>query len=185
MPTHLDLAQQAFTASGLQPTPPYRTVEDALHYLTILLSLLPAEEQAGYLLKPAGANVAPLADGTFVSVGRICYPNGGLVKVMGDVPNGGPQWVAEVAVDPAEYRAFHDAAPPPVIVPVVPESVDLTTVYARLTRLEQALALAATSERVEQINARLELVDKASLKTITWPDYAGRNWAGLVISKPR
>jgi hypothetical protein len=113
LPNHVDIAQAAFQASGLQPTPPFRTANDALRYVTILLSMLPADERAGFLLKPGGENIAPLPDGTMVSVGRICYPNGDLVKVMGDVPNGNPAWVIEDNVGPARYYPAKGGTPQP------------------------------------------------------------------------
>jgi hypothetical protein len=89
---HLDIAQRAFEASGLPPTPPYRSVEDALRYITLLLGMLPPEEHAGYVGK-GGDNIAALPDGTTVSVSRIGYPDGHLYKVMSDAPNGSSQWV--------------------------------------------------------------------------------------------
>jgi len=89
---HLDIAQRAFDASGLPPTPPYRSVEDALRYITILLGMLPPEEHAGYVGK-GGDNIAALPDGTTVSVSRIGYPDGHLYKVLSDAPNGSSQWV--------------------------------------------------------------------------------------------
>src|SRR5262245_22374936 len=110
VPNHSDIARQAFDLAAL-PSPP-RSVGHALVYVTRLLSLLPSSEQAGYLLKPAGENIAPLPDGTMVSVGRICYPNGDLVKVMNDVPNGTPQWAPEEPIDPSRYRPFDGVSTP-------------------------------------------------------------------------
>lgn len=104
---HSSLAQQVYGA-----VLPARTVEGALGYLTALLEALPRSEQAGYLLKPAGENIAPLPDGTLVSVGRVCYPDGQIYKVMIGVPEGGPEWADDGFVDPSRYRAFAPAAPP-------------------------------------------------------------------------
>jgi hypothetical protein len=104
---HNSIAQQVYGA-----VLPARTVEGVLGYLTALLDALPRFEQAGYLLKPAGENIAPLPDGTLVSVGRVCYPDGQLYKVLTDVPNGGPEWADDGTVDPSRYRAFVASAPP-------------------------------------------------------------------------
>lgn len=104
---HHSIAQQVYGA-----VLPARTVEGVLGYLTALLDALPRFEQAGYLLKPAGENIAPLPDGTLVSVGRVCYPDGQLYKVLTDVPNGGPEWADDGTVDPSRYRAFVASAPP-------------------------------------------------------------------------
>jgi hypothetical protein len=140
---HLDIAEQAFILSALPPPP--RLPDEALRYLTRLLGLLPAEEQAGYLGKPGGDNIAALPDGTFVSVSRICYPDGQLYKVMSDAPNGGPQWVDNGLV-PAGQRYIPFGGPHTMPAPddPPPPTVDLT---ARVVALEVAvIALRALFE---------------------------------------
>lgn len=156
-----EIARQAFGASEL-PAPP-RTAQDALHYITTLLSMLPPGEQAGYLLKQAGENIAPLPDGAIVSVGRICYPNGKLVKVMNDVPNGGPQWVEEAAVESNRYYAYTGAfvsreppsSPPP--------SDDLLALRTRVTVLETRTNLvweiyAELAKQIAILNQQIEIL---------------------------
>lgn len=107
MVDHTDLAHDAFELSGLLPTPPYRTVDDALRYVTILLGIIPASEHLGYVKAPAGgSNVAVTPDGlNLVRAGRVMSPDGQIYKVMSDVPNGGPQWVAEDS-QPALYVPY-------------------------------------------------------------------------------
>lgn len=125
---HNSLAQQVYGA-----VLPARTLEGVLGYLTALLDALPRFEQAGYLLKPAGENIAALDDGTFVSVGRVCYPDGQLYKVLTDVPNGGPEWSDDGTVDPSRYRAFAVSAPPP------PEPAPEGTVQQQLALIHASL----------------------------------------------
>ena len=55
---------------------------------------------------PAGGeNVTALPDGTLVRISRVMYPDGQIVKVLNDAPNGGPQWVLE-DVRPELYVPF-------------------------------------------------------------------------------
>lgn len=148
---HSTLAQQVYGA-----VLPARTVEGALGYLTALLEALPRSEQAGYLLKPAGENIAPLPDGTLVSVGRVCYPDGQIYKVMIGVPEGGPEWADDGFVDPSRYRAFAPAATtPPEPAPPSPNEQLLATVTATLREiwsdLEQLrLQSDANTEKIQQ-----------------------------------
>ena len=121
---HGDIAQQAFTASAL-PSPP-RTLENALKYITKLLGMLPAAEQAGYVKGPAGGeNVTALPGGTLVRISRVMYPDGQIYKVMSDAPNGQPQWHAE-DVRPELYVPF---AGPHIEIPDPP--VDLAPLPKR------------------------------------------------------
>lgn len=115
---HLIIAEDAFRVANLPP--PLRAPADALRYVTVLLGMLPANERAGYVKGPLGGeNVEPLPGfGTLVRVGRICYPDGQIYKVMGNVPNGGPQWVVE-DVRPEFYVPFAGtSASQPVPAPV-------------------------------------------------------------------
>src|ERR1041385_1841861 len=122
---HGDLARQAFDASTL-PAPP-RTAQDALGYLNLLLSLLPPGEHAGYVTAPdGGENSAYLPTGEFVRVGRVCYPNGQLYKVMSDVPNGGPQWVDNGLVPAGQkYVSYNGLHTLPTIDPGAPTFPDM------------------------------------------------------------
>jgi hypothetical protein len=153
-PDHTEIARAAFEQSGLQPTPPYRTVDDALRYVTRLLGLLPPNEAAGYVKAPlGGSNVSTLPDGTLVRVGRVMYPDGQIYKVMRDVPNGSPQWVAE-DVQPALYVPFTgphqtrpDApapddppAPPPDLLDEILKQIGLQN--EQLARLDRRVASA-------------------------------------------
>lgn len=144
---HLELVQQAFDANPLPPTP--RAVDSITPILVWLLGHLPAAEQAGYTKSSAGAsNTIQLADGTYVRVARVSYPDGQIYKFMSDVPNGGPQWVAE-DVRPDLYL--------PVAGPIGPESgtpsADLTPVLVRLAALEASAGqlTALFAELVKQI----------------------------------
>jgi hypothetical protein len=135
---HRDIAEAAFVASGLPPTPPDRAVESVLPYITILLGMLPPEEEAGYVLAPPdGENVAFLADGTPVRISRVMYPDGQMYKVMNNAPNGGPQWVLD-DVNEDLYVPFDGDHTPP------PDQSDLeqrvTTLEGQVATLQQQLA---------------------------------------------
>jgi hypothetical protein len=136
--------------------PPAGTVEGALGYVTRLLAALPAEERAGYLLKPGGENIAPLPDGAMVSVGRLCYPDGQIYKVMTDVPHGEPEWADDGTVDPSRYRAFAPAAAPsPAPSPSPSGDANLDDVMVRLNDIALMIAglriqLDANTEKIQQ-----------------------------------
>lgn len=153
MMDHLDIAQRAFDVANLPP--PLRTPADALRYVTTLLSLLPASERAGYVKGPLGGeNVAPLPDfGTLVRVGRVMYPDGQIYKVMGNVPNGGPQWVVE-DVRPEFYVPFAVTGPPPVPVPIPDPALRAwqLEVIKQLGIINQQLA--ALEPRIQALEAR-------------------------------
>lgn len=148
---HNSLAHQVYGA-----VLPARTVDGVLGYLTALLEALPRFEQAGYLLKPAGENIAPLPDGTLVSVGRVCYPDGQLYKVLTDVPNGGPEWADDGTVDPSRYRAFAPSAPEPPTIPIVPvPQVNIDAVMAAVVGLmgdiqKLSTKVDANTEKIQQ-----------------------------------
>jgi hypothetical protein len=134
---HRDIAEAAFVASGLPPTPPDRVVASVLPYITILLGMLPPEEEAGYVLAPPdGENVAFLADGTPVRISRVMYPDGQMYKVMNNAPNGDAQWVLD-DVNEDLYVPFDGDHTPP---PTPPDDEALAALEARVTTLEAQLA---------------------------------------------
>jgi hypothetical protein len=184
---HRDLADRAFALSGLQPTPPNRTTPQVFAYLVRLLSLLPAAEQAGYVKAPPdGENVIALPDGTIVRTARVMTPDGQIYKVMNNVPNGDPQWVAE-DVRPELYVPFTGAHAEPGE-PGEPGSGEIDDrlklledqVGTLLVRLEDK----ADKTRVEAINARLGAVDQAAVK-YPMPDYVGRLFGLTITSRPK
>jgi hypothetical protein len=62
-------------------------------------------EKAGLLVKTSGENIVPW-QGNIFSAGRICYPDGHIYKVIGDVGPGGantPSWSDNGFVDPSLY----------------------------------------------------------------------------------
>ena len=157
---HRDLVLQAFAANPL-PSPP-RAVADVAPILFWLLEHLPQSEQAGFTQSSAGAeNTIRLDDGTYVRVARVSYPNGQIYKFMNDVPNGGPQWVAE-DVRPDLYMPYRATGTP------VPPTT--STLEARVTALERLVpqlaglepvdvlrrTVAANHDRMEAINARFD-----------------------------
>jgi hypothetical protein len=91
--------------------PADKTVAGALHFLERVLRRLPPEERGGFQLKPAGENIAPYR-GHLVSVSRIMYPDGQLVKILSDVPTtNGPIWTIDPhRIDAGLYLPL-DAAP--------------------------------------------------------------------------
>lgn len=192
-PFHPELAEQAYDAAALPPPP--RTVQHALTYITRLLSMLPPVEAAGYVKGPAGGeNVAALPDGTLVRVSRVMYPDGQIVKVMSDAPNGGPQWVLE-DVRPDLYVPYSGTTVP------TPPPADGLELRVKLLETRMAIAIemasaaiketAITKQRVEAINDRLIAVDAASVKHGELPDYEGSGrvgfWGGsfTVTSRPK
>jgi len=161
---HRDYALQAFDAAGLPPRP--RTAEQALSYISLLLAMLPASEKAGYVGK-GGDNIAPLPDGTTVSVSRICYPDRQIYKVMNDAPNGTAQWVDDGLLPTNQtyvpFTGLH-ITPIPDTHPVPAGDVD----HAQLVRIAAAhdqlvLVVEAHRQRMEAINARFD-ADVASLQ---------------------
>ena len=184
---HAAIARQAFDASTLPPAP--RRVEDALRYITRVLSMLPPEEQAGYVKGPAGGeNVSALADGTLVRVSRVMYPDGRIFKVMSDAPNGGPQWVSE-DVRPelyVPYAGAHTIPAPPAAPPV-----DLKPLLNRIADLEQRAgqlqaAFVEVSRQIGALNRQIaDLSAKAGPELPPLPDYIGRLGPVTIISKPR
>jgi hypothetical protein len=190
---HPDIARQAFSATALPPPP--RAVKDALGYITKLLSMLPPDEQAGYVKGPAGGeNVSPLPDGTLVRVSRVMYPDGQIVKVMNDAPNGGPQWVFE-DVRPQLYVPYtgghtaSDVDRPPAAAVAPP--VDLAPLLQRIADLEQRAqqlhaAFAEISRQIGALNTQIaDLSAKPGPALPDLPDYIGRLGPLTIISKPR
>lgn len=134
---HSDIAQIAFDQADL-PDPP-RAVEDSLHYVTLLLSMLPEGEHAGYVGKPAGENIAPNPDGIMVSVGRVCYPDGQIYKVMNDVPNGTSQWVDNGLIpDGQTYVSYNGTHTDPGTPPT--DGGDALDLEPRVAALENRVA---------------------------------------------
>lgn len=118
---HTDLAVAVY-----HEQPPEHTVTGALSYLTRLLGRLPPAEAAGYLAKPSGENIAPLADGTLVSVSRVCYPDRQIYKVMRDAPNGPPAWDDNGVAPPGQdYHPFVPPTGPPPPAPPGPSIADV------------------------------------------------------------
>lgn len=100
--------------------PPEKNVESALAFTVRVIGQLPRNEGAGLLRKPSGENIAPF-HGVLVSVGRICYADGQIYKILTDIPaTMAPVWNAEAPVDPARYfdvSAFLDPLPQPTPTP--------------------------------------------------------------------
>jgi hypothetical protein len=114
MTNHLDLVQQLHAAQ-----PPEKTIEGCFAFVLRLLARLPRDEQAGLLRKDAGANIV-FYKGITVSAGRICYPNGDIVKVLTDIPTTlDPSWQTDV-VSPALYVAY---VPDPIVEPDEPDPI--------------------------------------------------------------
>jgi hypothetical protein len=187
---HADIARQAFAASALPSAP--RAVEDALPYITRLLSMLPPEEQAGYVRGPAGGeNVAALSDGTLVRISRVMYPDGQITKVMNDAPNGGPQWVLEDVRPDLYVRYKEGPITPGVKPPPVAPPVDLSPLLGRIANLEQQTeqlhaAFAEVSRQIAMLNQQIaELHAKPSPQLPPLPDYIGQLGPVTIISKPR
>jgi hypothetical protein len=165
---HTHLARRAFTLTALPP--PLRRVEDVMPYLTRLLGLLPVEELAGYVKSFRGAeNTRPLPDGTLVRVGRVMYPDGQIYKIMNDVPNGGPQWVAE-DVRPELYVPYtgpHEFPPPSEPNPdPEPDPDPPPELIVRINMLEEQmrsalvqLAEKADTEHVRVVAQRVEAIN--------------------------
>jgi hypothetical protein len=87
----------------------------------------------GLLLKPGGDNIVEWK-GRFFSAGRICYPDGHIVKILTDIPTtNGPSWQDEgefvatsryvAAMDPGGDEPAAPPAPPPRPPPPPRESV--------------------------------------------------------------
>ena len=168
---HGDIAQYVYFAQ-----PPERTTIGVLGYLARLLAALPADEHAGYLLKPAGENIAPLSDGSLVSIARVCYPDGQIYKVLTDVPNGQPEWSDDGTVDPARYLAFTvDAAQSTE--PAPPSSVE-----------QQLAAFAATLKDIDthlealrlQADANTEKIQQQIDQVVKNAEATGRALAPIV-----
>ena len=67
-------------------------------------------EGAGLLIKDSGENIIAW-QGHWFSIGRICYPDGHIYKVLSDVGDGGangPTWDDNGFVDPSRYVAAID-----------------------------------------------------------------------------
>ena len=154
---HLDIVQRVYAEQ-----PADKTVAGALAFLLRLLPQLPPEERAGLLRKDGGENV--LAFGSVnVSVGRICYPDGRLVKVLSDVPaTNGPEWLDDGYVDPGRYVPYvapveeprvPDASPvmSATDIPLVSSVCFLNerdSIYATLEALR--LQIDANTEKIQQ-----------------------------------
>lgn len=94
MEEHFDVVEDAFD-KFLKEIPQPRPVLRALPFIQDILSHL-QKEKYGYVTGPIGGeNIAILDDGTPVRISRICHPNGQLIKVLNNAPDGGPQWVKE------------------------------------------------------------------------------------------
>jgi hypothetical protein len=72
------------------------------------------KEGAGLLIKNGGENVVPWQGHNF-SASRICFPDGFIIKVLGDVGEGGnnsPAWVDNGYIDPSLYVPAIDPVKP-------------------------------------------------------------------------
>jgi hypothetical protein len=126
--------------------PPAKTVDGALAFLLRVIARLQQDfpsERVGLLVKTAGENIVPYA-GTFVSAGRIVYPDHDLlVKILTDIPTtNGPSWQTEQGIPNQGHHGGYLAVPAPgtpgtTLVPTPsPPPVDLAPLLARLTALE-------------------------------------------------
>ena len=105
---HLDVVQRLHAAE-----PPEPTVDGALAFTLRVIAALPADEEAGLLAKPSGDNIAPYR-GTLVSVGRIFYLDGTLIKILSDIPTTmSPIWDVYGPEPPSRYVRVSGPAPPP------------------------------------------------------------------------
>lgn len=182
MTDYTEVARQAYGDVAPWPVPP-RQVEDVRPYLLRTLELLPAADQIGYCkAPPGGENSITLPDGTLVRVGRVCWPNGQIVKIMFDVPNGGPQWVEE-DVQPALYHPYADDHEPPD-----PEPPPDDELAERVTALEQQAKMQALinkglqdqiTELAKQISDLHQLFVPKPL-----PTYIGRLFGFTIRSNP-
>lgn len=145
--SHIDIVR----AEHLK-NPPDGTPDNTLAFLLRLLHALPPEERAGLHRRPAppAENVA-LYRGEWVGVSRIMYPDGRLVKVLGDVgPGAGgetPQWNEEEPIDPGRYVDVLGPVSEPPPAPPDPGS----DVLAALERLRAEVG--ALTSRVEAFEA--------------------------------
>src|SRR5438874_919324 len=114
--SHLDIVQR-IRAEKFSDTP-----AAMLDFVLRVLAALPANEKAGLLRKDGGDNIARYEPaGVNVSVSRVCYPDGTLVKILTDAGPGGangPAWNDNGTIDPALYIAVAApvVAPPPTAV---------------------------------------------------------------------
>lgn len=183
---HLDIAILSFNAVNLSRPP--RTVESIRPYLEETLKNLPIGENYGYVKAPNGAeNSITLEDGTFVRVARVMTPDGQLYKIMNDVPNGGPQWVAE-DIRPDLYHPYPTNSADPIEPPDA--HLDARVSYLeheneRLSRELQFLqqTVEANRARMEAINTRMNAIDLASVKK-PLPSYIGSIFGYRILSTP-
>ena len=113
---HLDVVQQLHATQ-----PPEPTIAGALTFTLRVLAALPAAEAAGLLAKPSGDNILDF-QGTLVAVGRICYPDGSLYKILTDIPTTmDPEWAENGTVDPGRYVEVI-STPPNIPSPLLPPS---------------------------------------------------------------
>ena len=88
-----------------------------LAFLLALLAALPQDERAGLLRKDVGENIVFYAPkNVSVSMGRICYPNGELRKVLTDVGPGGangPAWNLDGSVNANLWIEVSSVSLPP------------------------------------------------------------------------
>lgn len=139
MTDYTEIAHQAF--EDVAPWPPTpRDVEAVRPYLLRTLFLLPPADHIGYCqAPPGGENSITLPDGTLVRVGRVCWPNGQIVKIMNDVPNGGPQWVEE-DIRPELYLPYSTEPVPPTPEPPSDLEPRLEAVEIEVAELKRQVA---------------------------------------------
>lgn len=99
-------------------SPPAPTVEGAFKFTQTIAWMFNAEVidgvpmPQGLLIKTSGDNVYTCG-GVDYSASRICYPNGKIFKVLGDVPTGNtPEWLDDGFTDATRYHAATDPAIP-------------------------------------------------------------------------
>jgi hypothetical protein len=147
--------------------PPARTVEAALEFTLRFILASPAEEEAG-LLRAGGENVLDYL-GQSVKAGRICYPDGSIVKILTDIPGtNGPSWQdSGEIVDRNRYvpvertGEIHNPPPPPPPPPTIDMDARLAAIEAKVDA--NAAAIAALHARVDQIVTDFEKTAKSYL----------------------
>lgn len=169
------------------------SAESILACLVRVVKALPPEEHGGLLRKDAGENILfyPPTNCN-VSISRVCYPNGQLVKIFSDAgPNGsnGPAWNDDGMVEPSRYLDIVGEAPiPDPPVPPVPPSppiptVDLTPILDQLHALSVQVASQhlAQARSFEALQMQLDQIQA----TQTQRYQGSARWIGKVTLEPQ
>lgn len=151
---HVDIVNRVRNGAPLDTS----SAPAILQRLLEVIAALPPAERGGLLRKDAGENILFYAPANCnVSISRVCYPDGQLVKVFTDSGPGGANaaaWNDDGTVEPSRYvpvTAGLPANPPPLNPPQTPASSSMPDYSGQLDDLKNRIS--TLTDRMDELIA--------------------------------